>query len=210
MMKAADVMVSEVITVAPDASVHEVAEILLANRISALPVVGVDGELVGIVSEGDLIRRIESETERRPSRWLALLMGNRGLAAEFVKSHALKVADFMTREVVTASPDTRLRDIAALMEKKRIKRVPIMRWTAGRNCEPCESGSGAGNGTPRDKGRYSHQRRDDPRGSHIALEVGALGEAVFASTSSFTMEPLDCGAPSNPRRQRTRFVSPSN
>src|SRR5262249_15292663 len=115
MMKAADVMVSEVITVTPDTSVQDVAEILLTNRISAVPVIAANGELVGIVSEGDLIRRVESETERCPSHWLALFMGNRGLAADFVKSHARRVADIMTREVVTASPDTRLRDIAALM-----------------------------------------------------------------------------------------------
>jgi CBS domain-containing protein len=91
-----------------------------------VPVVSNGGELVGIVSEGDLIRRTEMDTERRRSRWLALLIGTQPLAAEFVKSHARRVADVMTREVIVAAPDTPLRHIAALFEKNGIKRVPIM------------------------------------------------------------------------------------
>ena len=126
-MKAADVMVANVITVSSDASIKEVAEILLANRISAVPVVGKDGGLVGIISEGDLIRRTETDTERRRSRWLALLVGSQPLAAEFVKSHAHKVADVMTRKVIVATPDTPLRELAALLEKNGIKRVPIVK-----------------------------------------------------------------------------------
>jgi CBS domain-containing protein len=126
-MKAADIMVSPVITVGPDRTVQDVAEILLENRISAVPVVSKDGNLLGIVSEGDLIRRIEIDTERRPSRWLALLIGSQPLAAEFVKSHAHSVADVMTREVIVAPADTPLRDIATLLERNGIKRVPIVR-----------------------------------------------------------------------------------
>ena len=108
-MKAADVMVSAVITVGPDCSVQDVAETLLENRISAVPVVANGGGLVGIVSEGDLIRRTEMETDRRRSRWIALLIGAQPLAAEFVKSHARRVADVMTRDVIVATPDTPLR-----------------------------------------------------------------------------------------------------
>jgi CBS domain-containing protein len=125
-MKAADVMVSTVITVGPECSVQDLADILLDNHISAVPVVSNDGGLVGIVSEGDLIRRTETDTERRRSRWLALLIGTQPLAAEFLKSHARRVADVMTREVIVAAPDTPLRHIAALFEKNGIKRVPIM------------------------------------------------------------------------------------
>jgi len=125
-MKAADVMVTNVIAVGADATVQQVAEILLANRISAVPVVGNDGELVGIISEGDLLRRSEIDTERRRSGWLALFLGNSGMAADFVKMHGRKVADLMTHEVVTACPDTPLRDVATLLEKNRIKRVPIV------------------------------------------------------------------------------------
>lgn len=125
-MKAADVMVSKVITVGPTTTIQEVASILLANRISAVPVVGEHGELIGIVSEGDLIRRIEVGTERHRSWWLGLLASNRALATEYVMSNARKVADIMTRRVVTATPDTPLGDIATLLEKNFIKRVPIM------------------------------------------------------------------------------------
>jgi len=106
-MKAADVMVSTVVTVGPECSVQDLAETLLENRISAVPVVSNGGDLVGIVSEGDLIRRTEIDTERRLSRWLALLIAQ-PLAAEFVKSHACRVADVMTRDVIVATPDTPL------------------------------------------------------------------------------------------------------
>jgi CBS domain-containing protein len=125
-MKAADVMVSTVVTVGPECSVQDLAETLLENRISAVPVVSNGGDLVGIVSEGDLIRRTEMDTERRRSRWLALLIGAQPLAAEFVKSNGCRVADVMTRDVVVATPDTPLRHIAALLEKNGIKRVPIV------------------------------------------------------------------------------------
>src|SRR5262249_36840672 len=124
-MKAADVMVSPVITVGPERSVQDLAEILLENRISAVPVGSQNGDLVGIVSEGDLIRRTEIDTGRRRSRSLALLIGSQPLAAEFVKSHARRVADLMTRDVIVATPETPLRHIAALLEKNGIKRVPI-------------------------------------------------------------------------------------
>jgi CBS domain-containing protein len=125
-VKAADVMVFPVVTVGPETSVQDVAETLLENRISAVPVVSKTGDLVGIVSEGDLIRRTEMDTERRRSRWLAVLVGSQPLAAEFVKSNACRVADIMTREVIVATPDTPLRHIAALLEKNGIKRVPIL------------------------------------------------------------------------------------
>ena len=124
-MKAADVMVSPVITVGPECSVQDVAATLLENQISAVLVVSNGGDVVGIVSEGDLIRRTEIDTEQRRSRWLALLIAQ-PLAAEFVKSHACRVADVMTRDVIVATPDTPLRHIAALLEKNGIKRVPIV------------------------------------------------------------------------------------
>ena len=92
-MKAADVMVANVITVAPETSLREVADILLTNRISGVPVLGRNNELVGIISEGDLLRRAETGTERRRSWWLELLIGSTPLAAEYVKTHARRVAD---------------------------------------------------------------------------------------------------------------------
>ena len=75
-MKASDVMVSTVITVGPDASVQDVADLLLRNRISAVPVVGADGEILEFVSEGDLINCPETKTARRKSWWLDALASN--------------------------------------------------------------------------------------------------------------------------------------
>ena len=127
-MKAKDIMVTNVMTVGPEASVRQAAEILFKNRISALPVVDERGELIGIVSEGDLARRAELETDDRRSWWLEIFSreSKEKLAIEYVRSHARRVKDVMTRSVVTASPTTSLRNIAALLEKHRIKRVPIL------------------------------------------------------------------------------------
>jgi len=125
-MKAAEIMVTNVITVTPGHSVHEVAEILLERRISGVPVLNAAGELVGIVSEGDLMRRADAGTGHRRSWWLRLLMGREGLAQEFVREHARKVADIMTHDVITASPETPVSDLAELLERNAIKRVPIV------------------------------------------------------------------------------------
>jgi CBS domain-containing protein len=125
-MKAADVMTTNVFTVGPDASVQDVAVMLLANRISAVPVVGKSGELLGIVSEGDLMRRAEAGTGRRRTWWLAMLTSKQALAADYVMEHSRKVTDVMSRAVVTATPETPLHQIADLLEKNRIKRVPIV------------------------------------------------------------------------------------
>ncbi len=125
-MKARDVMVSPVVTVKPYSSVKDVAQTLLDRRISAVPVVDDDGKLVGMVSEGDLLHRTEADTERRRSWWLQALTEDATLAADFIKAHGRTVADVMTRDVVTATPDTPLHEIAALLEAKMIKRVPIV------------------------------------------------------------------------------------
>ncbi len=126
-MKASDVMVTNVISVRPNACVQDVAHILLKNHISAVPVVDADGTIVGIVSEGDLMRRAETGTLRRRPWWLAVLTGREGLAAEYVKEHSRKVADVMTRNVVTVEPGTPLAEVAAILEKNRIKRVPVVK-----------------------------------------------------------------------------------
>ena len=126
-MKARDVMVSPVISVKPSCTVKEVAKTLLERRISAVPVVDDSGKLAGIVSEGDLMHRAEIGTQRRHSWWLRVFTGDDALAAEYTKAHARTVADVMTRDVITASPDTPLHEIAALLERHSIKRVPIVR-----------------------------------------------------------------------------------
>jgi len=126
-MKARDVMVSPVITTKPSASVKEVAQFLLQNHISAVPVVDDSGKLVGIVSEGDLMRRADLGTERHRAWWLtALFTAEETLAAEYVKQHSRKVADVMTKRLVTAGPDAALNEIAGLLERHSIKRVPIV------------------------------------------------------------------------------------
>jgi CBS-domain-containing membrane protein len=125
-MKAEDVMVSTVITVGVDANIGEVAAILLNNHISAAPVIDEKGELVGIVSEGDLMRRPEIGTTKRHSWWLELISNKWASATEYIKSHSRKVADVMTRDLITAKPDTPLGDIAGLLERNQIKRVPIV------------------------------------------------------------------------------------
>jgi CBS domain-containing protein len=125
-MKASDVMSPNVITVDPDTCVQDVADTLLQNRVSAVPVVDKNGILLGIVSEGDLMRRPEAGTEKQPSPWLAFLSSKQALADEFVRTHSRKVTDVMTKDVITASPDTPVGEIARLLEKNSIKRVPIM------------------------------------------------------------------------------------
>ncbi len=124
-MQAKDVMTRDVVTVGPDTQVGEIAKLLLARRISAVPVVDASGVLRGIVSEGDLLRRAETGTERRRSWWLELLVENRELAHEYVKSHGLTAKDVMTAPVVTVGDDADLAEIAAVLERNRIKRVPV-------------------------------------------------------------------------------------
>ncbi len=126
-MKASDIMQTSVITIGSDAGVSEAIRVMLQHKISGLPVVDAKGELVGIVTEGDFLRRAETDTEVQRPRWLQLLMGTGKLADEYVRSHGRKVAEVMTPDVAAASEDTELADIVGMMEKRRIKRVPVMR-----------------------------------------------------------------------------------
>ena len=125
-MHARDVMVSPVITVGKIATVRDVAKILLEKRISAVPVVDSVGRVIGIVTESDLMHRAEAGTEHPYSWWVHFLAGDATIAADYVKSHAAKVEDVMTSDVVTATPETPLHEIAALLEEHQIKRVPIV------------------------------------------------------------------------------------
>lgn len=129
-MEARDVMTAPVVTVRPETAVEELAKAMLERRISAIPVVDASGRLQGIVSEGDLMRRPETGTERHRSWWLALLTGREELPLEYVKSHGRTAAEVMTRTVVTVTERTPLEKIVTLLERHRIKRVPVVR--AGR------------------------------------------------------------------------------
>jgi CBS domain-containing protein len=126
-MKAKDVMTSPVVSVEPDATILQAIRIMLQRRVSGLPVIDQDGSLLGIVTEGDLLRRVETGTQRRRARWLEFLVGPGKLAQEYVASHARKVHEVMTPAPVTVAEDTPLEDIVRGMEKHQIKRVPVVR-----------------------------------------------------------------------------------
>jgi CBS-domain-containing membrane protein len=127
LMKACDVMTSRVVSVKADASIMTAIRLMLQNHISGLPVTGSEGELVGIVTEGDFLRRGEIGTQRRRSRWLEFLIGPGRWADEYVHARGRKVAEVMTPEVITITDDTPLEEAVTLMERHRIKRLPVVR-----------------------------------------------------------------------------------
>jgi CBS domain-containing protein len=126
-MHASQAMTRPVVTVSADATVFAAADILLGSRISAAPVVDADGKVVGIVSEADLMNRPEVGTVPAKSWLQRLLADNAFLARDYIRSHSHRVADVMTKEVITATEHTQLAEIAKLMERHHIKRVPIVR-----------------------------------------------------------------------------------
>jgi CBS domain-containing protein len=126
-MRAQQVMSRPVHTVAADASVYDAAQVLLNAGVSAAPVVDADGRMIGIVSEADLMYRTEIGTMPGKSWLQRLLTDNAVLARDYIRSHSHRVADVMTKNVVTADERTSLADIAALMQRHRVKRIPILR-----------------------------------------------------------------------------------
>lgn len=125
-MHAHQVMSTRVTTVPADASVYEAARILLNSGDSAAPVVDADGSVVGIVSESDLLYRPERATQPVQTWMQHLISGNFSPGRDHIRSRAHCVADVMTRHVVTAYKASTLEEIAALMQRHRIKRVPII------------------------------------------------------------------------------------
>src|SRR5271155_5393268 len=121
-MNVADVMTQPVISVTPETTIAEAAGLLLQHRISGLPVVDPSGAVVGIVSEGDLLRRAETGTERRHSRWLEFLIAPGRLAREYSDANARKVGEVMSADVVAVAPRDRLEEVVRLMERRHIKR----------------------------------------------------------------------------------------
>ena len=126
-MRAHQIMTRPVITVAPETSVLEAANIMLQRHVSGLPVVNSTGRLVGIISEGDFIRRSEIGTQRQRGRFMKFILGAGKEAADFVHEHGRKIAEIMTPEPLTISEDTDLEKIVEIMEKKSVKRLPVMR-----------------------------------------------------------------------------------
>jgi len=126
-MRAHQVMTRPVITVTPETTVLEAANTMLQRHISGLPVVDAAGKLVGIVSEGDFIRRSEIGTGRKRGRFLKFILGPGKAATDFVHEHGHKVGEIMTPEPFTVTEDTTLETIVALMEKNNVKRLPVTR-----------------------------------------------------------------------------------
>jgi CBS domain-containing protein len=126
-MQVKDVMTSPVISVEPDASIWQAVRIMLQRRISGLPVIDKHGRLVGMVSEGDFLRRAETGTQRRRPNWLEFLMGPGRLADEYTRSHGRKIQDIMTPDPVTVTEKTLLDEVVRTMEQRRIKRLPVVR-----------------------------------------------------------------------------------
>jgi CBS domain-containing protein len=124
-MKAEDVMTRAVVTIAPDATLREAIERMVSYRISGVPVVDSGGKLVGMLTEGDLVRRVETGTEAPRRRWLELLLGPGSRADEFARTHGRRVRDVMTQDVITIEPSTPLPEVVRLMEEHAIKRLPV-------------------------------------------------------------------------------------
>jgi CBS domain-containing protein len=128
-MKASDIMSPRVISIAPDANVQDAIQMMLQMHISGLPVIDSNRTLVGVVTEGDFLRRAETGTERKRPRWLEFVMGPRRMAEEYVHAHSRRVDEVMTRDPVTCTEDTSLDEVVQMMERRRIKRLPVMRGT---------------------------------------------------------------------------------
>jgi CBS domain-containing protein len=126
-MRAHQIMTRPVITVKPETPIVEAANTMLQRHVSGLPVVDGAGKLVGIISEGDFIRRSEIGTQRKRGRFLRFILGPGGQAADFVHEHGGKVGEIMTPEPITITEDTDLVEIVHLMEKNNVKRLPVTR-----------------------------------------------------------------------------------
>ena len=127
-MQAKDVMTTGVVTVEPETTVREIAAVLAEKGISAVPVVDAQGAILGVVSEGDLMRREEIGTgPKKRSWWLLPFSETESAAADYAKSHGMHARDVMTRQVVTVTEQTSLAEIAEILETRRIKRVPVLR-----------------------------------------------------------------------------------
>jgi CBS domain-containing protein len=126
-MKVSDVMTKHVISISPETSVFVAIRLMLKHHISGLPVIDNHAKLVGILSEGDFLRRGEIETERKRSVWLDALLGPADGALTYVHSHGLAVKEVMTPDPVTVTEDTALDEVVRLMENRSVKRLPVLR-----------------------------------------------------------------------------------
>ena len=126
-MKAHEIMTRDVMTVRSDTSVRDIAALMVEKHISGVPVLTDDGKLIGMVSQSDLLHRAEVGTDRKHKWWFRILADSSALAREYSKAHGLRARDIMSRYVVSVRDDAELRDVADILDKRRIKRVPVVR-----------------------------------------------------------------------------------
>jgi CBS domain-containing protein len=126
-MRAHQIMTPQVITVGADTTIVEAANMMLRHHVSGLPVVDAAGKLIGIVSEGDFIRRAETATQHKRGRWLTFLAGADRVAADFAHEHGRKVGEIMTPNPLTVAEGTPLDRVVQIMESRNVKRLPVMR-----------------------------------------------------------------------------------
>ena len=127
-MQAQDIMARDVLTVMPTTKIDVALDLLLQRKVSGLPVLNEDGQLVGIITEGDMLRRFETGTgERHRSKLLSFLIGPGKEADEFVHSHSRVVSDLMTPEVAVVHETSTLDEVVSVMEKRHVRRVPVVR-----------------------------------------------------------------------------------
>jgi CBS domain-containing protein len=126
-MRAHQIMTRKVTTVKADTPILEAANLMLQQHVSGLPVIDETGKLIGIISEGDFIRRSEIGTQKAQGRWLKFLVGPGRSASEFVQEHGRKVGEIMTEDPCTATEDTSLEEVVRLMERQNVKRLPVVR-----------------------------------------------------------------------------------
>ena len=125
-MKVRDIMSTKVVTASPSTTIRDIAGLMVEKHVSGLPVLSDSGTLVGMVSEGDLLRRPELGTQKHRRRWVSFFSGVDEQAREFTKTHALRAGDVMTKQVIHVSEQTPLGDLVGLMEKHNIKRLPVL------------------------------------------------------------------------------------
>ena len=126
-MQVKDIMTQNVVTVTAKSPVEEIAKLLLARHVSAVPVVDESGAVLGLVSEGDLMRRVADKDKPRRSWWLEFFADPSNDAADYIKTHGRTAADIMTRDVVSVTEDMAMSEVARVLESARIKRAPVLR-----------------------------------------------------------------------------------